>query len=385
MSETDAEGVDLNIVFAIKALGNQGGGAERVLVEVASGLARRGHTVTLISSDPEGQASYYRLDETVKRINLGIGNVTGKSSLSDVVRRMASFRRAVTGVRPDVVVAFMHSTYLPAGISLIGTGIPMIASEHISPEHYQSRRLERMLLQLTPLLAAKITVVTHQILLSFGWWLRRRMTVVSNPVSVTAGKRSPELDADPERPRILLSVGRLAPQKNQQCLIAAFAKVSRDFPSWKLRILGEGELRGALEAQVRELGLTDKVEMPGAVSDVGREYRRADLFVLPSTYESFGLATAEALLHGLPAVGFADCPGTNTLIRNNENGMLVDGANRTEALAAAVGELMANPQELQRLAGASTEWLESLFDINSVLDCWERLIQDVAGPRQHQS
>jgi len=64
MPEIDAEGDYLNIVFAIKALGNQGGGAERVLVDVASGLTRRGHTVTLISSDPEGQTTYYPLDET---------------------------------------------------------------------------------------------------------------------------------------------------------------------------------------------------------------------------------------------------------------------------------------------------------------------------------
>jgi glycosyltransferase involved in cell wall biosynthesis len=379
MPENIAEGVCLNIVFAIKALGNQGGGAERVLIDVASGLARRGHTITLISNDPEGQASYYPLDDAIQRINLGIGNVSGKSSLPDVVRRMIRFRRTVAKVRPDVVVAFMHSSYLPAGIALLGTRIPMIASEHISPEHYQSRLLERVLLQLTPLLAARITVVSEQILLSFNAWLRRRMTAVPNPVSVSTNKKPSDFDADPGRTRIILSVGRLAPQKNQQCLIAAFAKVSVDFPNWKLRIVGEGELRGALEAQVRELDLTGKVELPGAISDVGQEYMQADLFVLPSTYESFGLATAEALLHGLPAVGFADCPGTNSLIRHDENGLLVAGSNRTEALAAALGRLMANLQELKQLSNASRDWLAQMFDINSILDRWEGLIQETAG------
>lgn len=380
MRETNAEGVCLNIVFAIKALGNQGGGAERVLVDVASGLARRGHTVTVISNDRAGQAPYYALDDAVQRINLGIGNVAGRSRLSEVIRRMVEFRRTVAKIQPDVVVAFMHSTYLPAGIALFGTRIPMIASEHIGPEHYQSRWAERALMQLAPLLAAKITVVSSQILLSFGWWLRRRMTVVSNPVSVSARKRSFELDADPHRTRILLSVGRLAPQKNHQCLLTAFAKVSPDFPNWKLRIVGEGELRGGLETQVRKLRLTNKVELPGAVCDVSQEYVRADLFVLPSTYESFGLATAEALLHGLPAVGFADCPGTNSLIRNDENGILVCGSNRTGALAATLGQLMANPRELKRLSNASADWLVQMFDINSVLDRWEDIIQQIAKP-----
>lgn len=377
MPVNNAEGVCLNIIFAIKALGNQGGGAERVLIDVASGLARRGHTITLISNDPEGKASYYPLDDAIQRINLGIGNVVGKSSLSDVVRRIIHFRRTVAKIRPDVVVSFMHSTYLPAGIALIGTRTPMIASEHIGPEHYQSLWLERALMQLTPLIAVKITVVSKQILLSYGWWLRRCMTVAPNPVSAPARKRTPETDADPTRPSILLSVGRLAPQKNHQLLIAAFAKLSPNFPNWRLRIVGEGELRGALEAQVRDLGLTDKVELPGAISDVSQEYLKADLFVLPSTYESFGLATAEALLHGLPAVGFADCSGTNSLIRHNENGILVSGSHRTETLAAALKELMANPQELKRLSNASKDWLVRMFDINSVLDSWENIVQDV--------
>lgn len=370
----------MKIIFAIKALGNQGGGAERVLADVASGLARRGHAITVISNDLEGEASYYPLDEAVERVNLGIGNIKGKSSLFDVGYRMIAFRRAAAKIRPDVVVAFMHSTYLPAGIALIGTRTPMIASEHIGPEHYQSLWLERALMQLTPLIAVKITVVSKQILLSYGWWLCRRMTVAPNPVSAPA-KRTPETDTDPTRPCILLSVGRLAPQKNQQCLIAAFAKLSPNFPNWRLRIVGEGELRRALEAQVRDLGLTDKIELPGAISDVSQEYLKADLFVLPSTYESFGLATAEALLHGLPAVGFADCPGTNSLIRNNENGILVAGRNRTEALAAALRNLMENPQELKRLSNASADWLTQMFDINSVLDRWEGLIQEVAVSR----
>lgn len=371
----------MNIIFSIKALSNQGGGAERVLLDVASGLVRRGHTITIISNDPEGQASYYPMNDAIQRISLDIGNVAGKSSLDDVLRRIIRFRRTIARIRPDVVVAFMHSTYLPMGGALIGTGIPMIASEHISPEHYQNRWLERILLQLTPLIAAKITVVTNQILLSFGWWLRRSMTVVPNPVSGAKRKRPDKLDAGLGHRRILLSVGRLAPQKNQQCLIAAFAQVLIKFPNWKLRIVGEGELREALEAQVLDLGLSDSVELPGAVLDVSQEYGRADLFVLPSTYESFGLATAEALLHGLPVVGFADCPGTNTLIRNNENGILVNGANRIDALATALIDLMADPKELQRLASASTEWLESQFDINSVLDCWEELIEEVVGKR----
>jgi glycosyltransferase involved in cell wall biosynthesis len=371
----------LNIVFCIKALGNQGGGAERVLVDVVSGLAARGHAITVVSSDPQDKMPYYRFDDAIRRINLGIGDTAGKSGWLDTFRRILAFRRTIVGIRPDAVVAFMHSSYLPAGLSLLGTGIPMIASEHIGPEHYRTRFSEWLALQLTPLLAVRITVVTRQILDSFNAWLRRRMVVVVNPVSFTAKKRVVDRQLDPGRERVLLSVGRLAPQKNQKCLIAAFAEIAADFPRWTLRIAGEGELRAELEAQVRQLGLSERVELPGAVSDIGREYDKADLFVLPSTYESFGLATAEAILHGLPAVGFADCPGTNSLIEQDVNGILVAGDDRTRALADTLSRLMSNPAELARLSNAPTDALQRRFNIETVLDAWERLIEEAAKAR----
>ncbi len=369
----------MKIVFAIKALGIKGGGAERVLSDVASGLAARGHAVTLISSDPEKAAPYYHLDQSVRQIKLGLGNVAGKSTFFEMVHRTIGFRRKLSELRPDVVVAFLNSTYLPLGIALIGSRIPMIASEHIGPEHYRKRWMEKCLLFLVPLLAARITVVSQQILGSFGWWLRRKMVVVSNSLTASIVRKSPEDGRRTDGSRILLTVGRLVAQKNHECLISAFARVAPRHPNWCLRIVGEGELRGALESQVRELGLSKRVTLVGAIDDVRPEYACADLFVMPSTYESIGLATVEALLHGLPAVGFSDCPGTNTVIKHDENGILVSGAaNRAESLAMALDQLMAKPQELKRLSNASTDWLSGMFDINMVLDSWERLIKEVA-------
>ncbi len=368
----------MNIVFCIKALGNQGGGAERVLVDVVSGLSALGHSITVVSSDPHGSMPYYQLDRAVKRVCLGLGDTTEKSRLLDLVRRTIEFRKAIVQLKPDVVVAFMHSSYLPIGIGLLGTGIPMIASEHIGPEHYRDRPLQWLGIQMTPFLAVKMTVVTQQILDSYNAWLRRHMVVAVNPVSFTAKQRVINLNSDPDRVKLLLTVGRLVPQKNQKCLIAAFAKISPDFPHWRLRIAGEGELRTELESQLKQLGLSGKVELLGAVSDIGKEYDKADLFVLPSTYESFGLATAEAIMHGLPAIGFADCPGTNSLIEHNVNGLLVTGDDKTQALAEALRQLMSNPAELARMSNTSTQVLQSKFGIDTVVDVWEKLLYEVA-------
>jgi glycosyltransferase involved in cell wall biosynthesis len=367
----------MHIVFNIKALGNEGGGAERVLINIASGLFNRGHEITIITSDSKDSSIYYNINDCIKIIKLGIGSVVAKSNIRDIVDRIIKFRLIIKNINPDIVVSFMHSSFLLTGIALIGTRIPMIASEHAPPEHYRKHFFQKILIQLTPFIASKITVVTHQIFNSYGWWLRRSMSVVLNPVTVSASKRNIDSQVKQARLKTILSVGRLGPEKNHRCLISAFAIVSPIYPDWCLRIVGEGILRADLEAQTRSLGLQDKIFFPGAISDVDSEYLNSDIFVSPSLYESFGLATVEALLHGLPAVGFNDCQGTNDLIIHNENGMLVSGQNRIQSLALILRELMGNQQELNRLSNAPKDRLLSMFDIDSVLDSWEILFMEV--------
>lgn len=367
----------MKIAFAIKALGNPGGGAERVLVQVASGLALRGHDVTVITNDAIDTLPYYPLSEQVHRIQLGIGDVSARSKTFDLFSRLLAMRRILFKLRPDVTVAFMLSTYLPTGIAMFGSSIPVIASEHIGPEHYRKRPVQRLLLNLSPLFCRRITVVSEQIRLSYGRWLRRRMVTALNPLTAPSGfhKKNRALSAR----KVLLTVGRLESQKNHAVLLAAFGSIATRFPDWTVRIVGEGSLRGALEAQITELGLSGKVELVGALSNVNTEYAGADIFILPSSYESFGLATAEALLHGLPAVGFADCPGTNVIIRHDENGKLVSGIDKVSALADALADLMDNPAERNRLALTSRQYLIDEYGLERVLDRWEVILMEVCA------
>lgn len=368
----------MKISFFIKALSIHGGGAERVLVDVVNGLARRGHDVIVVTFDPVGVAPYYPLDASVRLISLGVGKIANRSNTLEVLMRIVAMKRTTSEIRPDIAVGFMHSSYVLLGLALKGTGIPVIASEHTGVEHYQSRKTQRALLSVTPLLTKKITVVSEQIRQEFPPHLRRSMVVIPNPVSFKTDSRSNLCGTD-KLPKTLLSVGSLSTPKDQKCLISAFAIISSFVPDWNLRIVGEGALRGELENQIKELQLESRIQLPGSVKNIANEYLNAQLFVLPSLYESFGLATAEAIAHGLPVVGFADCAGTNQLIRHNENGLLVSGERRSEALANALKHLMLNAEERCRLGGASTDWLVEKFGIDNVLDQWERLLLEVTS------
>ena len=365
----------MKVLFFIKALSIHGGGAERVLVDVVNALSSRGHLVYVATFDPIDSHPYYALDSSVKLMKLGVGNIEKTSHLFEAAMRVLAMRRVVLEVSPEIAVGFMHSSYVLLGFSLLGTKIPVVASEHIGIAHYDSRPIQKILVLLATLLVKKITVVSEQIRLEFPDYLQRKMLVIRNPVSFVR----PELVGYGKVSRtqkVLLSVGRFRIQKNFNCLISAFARIADSFPDWKLRIVGDGELRPAMELQIRELGLIDRVELPGSVRDMSSEYLNADVFVLPSLYESFGLATAEAMLHGLPAVGFEDCSGTNQLIKHDENGLLVGSKDRITMLAHSLNALMIDPEYRMRLANASKAWLIRKHGIDTVLDSWEGLLAD---------
>jgi glycosyltransferase involved in cell wall biosynthesis len=363
----------LNLLFVIKTLDSRGGGAERVLANVSSQLVERGHHVTILSFDAPGSTDFYPFDPRIERVRTGIGSATDKSRARETVRRIMSLRKTSAGLRPDVVIGFMHSGYIPLALALIGSGVPVIASEHIDYSHYRTVPLQGLMIRLAASRFACMTVISAKVRAGFPPALRRRMVVIPNPVSAAPERRS---DPGGGRTKILLSVGRLFGQKDQRTLIAAFARLAPRHPEWRLRIVGEGELRPDLERQVEDLGLGSRVELPGVIEAISAEYRGAQLFVLPSKYESFGLATAEALAHGLPAVGFADCPGTNELIKHKVNGLLAEGGDRVAALADALDTLM-HSEKLRATYGAAGPRSVERFSIAAITDRWEELLRSV--------
>ena len=370
----------MKIVFIIKTLATRGGGAERVLTHIIGGLARRGHDVTLLSFGSPNDPDFYPVDATIRRYWLRSGNVQARSSTLEVLNRISGVRKLIRDLRPDIAVGFMHSAYVPLALALSTSRVPVIASEHILYDHYHSFPLEALALRVAAPLCARITVISDSIRNSFPPALRRRMDAIPNPV-VGAG---PLADPIGGQSKVLLNVGRLFDQKDQRTLIEAFARVAHAWPDWTLRIVGEGPLRRTLESLVRDKGLQGRVQLPGAVDHIGAEYAAAQLFVMSSRYESFGLATAEALAHGLPAIGFADCAGTNELIHDNVNGTLVPHGDRIAGLEAALRRLMTDSDARVRLGAAGPSTVKQ-FSLESIVSDWERLLCRCAkrGPTEN--
>jgi len=340
---------------------------------LANELSRRGHEITVVSWDEHEASSFYPLDAGIAWLQLGFS-----PGLWDKFRRTWALFRALRQVRPAVFVGFVMGADKSVYLANLLARVPIIAAERNAPDMYGHRfsPLKRWFYLSLLGLCRRVLIQLEQYRLGYPRSVRTKIRVIENPVA------PPRLMAHPARRSsiqpILLTVGRLDPQKNFDVLIRAFALLRDQFPEWRLRIVGEGGERRRLKQLVDSLDLAARVELPGATSAIEEEYAAAHLFALPSRWEGFPNALAEALTHGLPAVGFAGCPGVNALIQPEVNGLLAEGLDNSANLADALSRLMADDTLREGMGKAAVLSMER-FAPAEIFDRWENVLLEAAS------
>lgn len=326
--------------FFVPSLG--GGGAERVMVTLANGIADRGYPVDLVLADAVGP---YLAEVTanVRVVNLGSRGVLG--SVGGLIRY---FRR----VRPDAMLSAMSHANVAALLArrMSGVATRLVVSERMSLDaaevNYKDvrNRMVRVLMRHVYAWADSISVVSSEMvedLLRACSVSRDRVHVIYNPiVSDRLRQLAAEVPPDPwfseEGPPIVIAAGRLSVEKDFPTLIRAFAAV-RERREVRLVILGEGGERGALEKLVEQLGLVRDVSLPGFVSNPFQYMRRAAVFVLSSRWEGSPGTLIQAMACGTPVVS-TDCrTGPVEILEGGRWGRLVP-VGGIDALAAAIEE-----------------------------------------------
>ena len=363
-----------------------GGGAERTAARMANHWADGGYEVTLITLD-SAESDRYRLVPAVRREALG---VMGHSSnaLSAILNnwgRIRALRRAIVAVDPDRVVSLTDKTNVLVLAACRKLRVPVIVAERTDPRYQQIGRVWSYLRERLYPRATALVVQTEGVREAIRPMMAGRpVYVVPNvvekeeggselpvrPMSDTASGHS-GLFSDADR-KWVVGLGRLTHEKGFDLLVRAFAQTASRRPRWDLVIFGEGPERGALEELVEELGLAERVFLPGWTDDVGAVLKRAGMFVLPSRYEGFPNALLEAMAAGLPVISF-DCPsGPYEILRDGYDGLLVR-AGSVEWLAAAMDRLMRDGQARNLLASKAPEVLER-FSAERYYGRWEAVL-----------
>ena len=355
--------------------GLQLGGAERQVVDLADRLTARGHAVAIAWLT--GDAAVQPWD-TVALYPLAFSKTP--FGLVQGCRRLV---RLIRTWRPDVVHSHMVHANLIARVLRLYVPMPRLICTAHSPA--EGGRAVMWAYRLTDRLADVSTHVSRQAVQAFeqaGAVPPGRMVPVLNGIDVRVFSDAADLRARARRrigpplgARLLLSVGRLAHEKNHAGLLRAFARLAPQCADVRLWIAGDGPLRDALLRQCATLGLTDRVTFLGARSDVPELMRAADVFVLPSRFEGFGLVVAEAMASGTLVVA-TDAGGVAEVL--NGTGILVPVGDDAALAQALMQALSMAPAQRAGLTAAARRQAEDHLDIERVVDTWLALYQGAA-------
>ncbi|HEX4145212.1 MAG TPA: glycosyltransferase [Pirellulales bacterium] len=330
------------LAFFISQLGC--GGAERVTVNLIRAAADAGIPIDLLLARAEGPL-LSEVPSQVRIINFRAAR------LQRAIPKIALYLRRE---RPWGIISQITHANLVCLIAraLAGTKTPLVAVEH---NHFSAMRaaggvrprVERLARWLYPWadhIVAVSSGAARDVEQCLGLPAHRVRTVYNPIVDARLLARAEEPCPHPwladgtsrttdEQP-VLLTVGRLAPQKDHATLLHALAIVRRTRAA-RLVIFGEGAERARLESLRRQLGLEAAVDLPGLTDNPYAAMRAASLFVLSSRFEGLPTVLVEALACGCPAVS-TTCPsGPAEILADGRYGTLVPPEN-PEALAAGI-------------------------------------------------
>jgi glycosyltransferase involved in cell wall biosynthesis len=325
------------------------GGAERMTLNLAKGLIQQGMQVDLLLTDRSGGL----LSEVPPQVT--ITDLKGKKVLFSLFPLV----RYLRAQRPDLLFSIQTNTSLIAvwAVRLARIQMPLVISIHTmlsirlaampSIRNKLSLKLASLFFDSADAAVCVSQGVADDLIKTTGMAPQKTFVVYNPVVSLGLEQAAREPISHPwfqsDNPPLILAVGRLAVAKDYPTLLRAFSILRRK-QSANLLILGDGEERTDLESLVRELGLTENVQMPGFVDNPYAYMARARLLVLSSRWEGLPSVIVEALACGTPVVS-TDCrSGPGEILSDGRFGRLVPVGD-AEALAAAMLETLQTPPD----------------------------------------
>lgn len=300
------------------------------------------------------------------------------SLLSDL-RALCEIIDAIRAESPDLVHAHTSKAGLLARLAARHTGTPAIFTAHTwsfaDGVSHKRRWFAIPLERLAARLGGKIISVSQA---NKDMAMRWNVGSAESVVRIWNGVPDVPLRASPGagNPLRMIMTARFAFQKDHMLLIEALRRVDGD---WRLLLVGEGPLQGAVESEIRRAGMCDRIECLGDRSDVPELLASSDLFVLATRWEGLPLSILEAMRAGLPVVA-SDVGGVAEAVTDGVTGYLTRPGD-AEHLSQRIGEMLSSRELLRDMGAAARARYESDFEVCTMAGATWALYREVLKVR----
>lgn len=360
MSNTKSE----EILLVISDM--QNGGTQKIVRELFLYWKNNGYKIKIITFDKK----FGSYNKSIKKFSFSLEmakrSKTFFHSIFYNIKRIIALRKIIKKNSNSYILSFLCSTNVITTLAKLGLKNKLIICERNDMEHQNIGIIWHIFRRIFYRFADKIITNSEKNYNMLKRYTKKsRIYFIANHI---LQKKLP--NKKPEK--VILSVGRLHPQKGFPELIKAYALTKASYNKWKLVIVGKGPEEKNLKKLVNILNLKNKISFKGFVNPYSW-YKKSTLFVLSSRFEGAPNALLEAMSMKLPVIITNNCPGGMYYVKNKISGLVVPGSN-IPALAKAIDKIIINKKLRNKLATGAIKYIQNLADHKKIFKQWDQSV-----------
>ncbi len=347
------------------------GGLERVLSIKTNELINEfNYEITILTLNSFEEELFYNFNSKVVFFNVEASG----NKLVRFLKYRKGIKKGIKKVNPDVISVCDDGIKGLLFPIIAGKKIPLVYERHAAINFnfiennkvsFLKQGIEFVNLKLMLFGAKKFNAFIVLTKGNINDWPKINCTVVPNPSPFEIGK------IEYKNEKIVLVVGTQSFNKGYDRLIDIWRGINKKHPDWKLKIFGKQNLKKELGEKIDRLKLKESIQLNDPIKNIEDEYKKASIFAMSSRSEGFGMVLIEAMSYGLPCVAF-DCPhGPGDIIKDTEDGFLIEN-NNLIAFSKALSILIEN-KELRQKMGEKAKVNVQKYSSYKVASQWDML------------